>query len=71
MACTKFAADIGIGLDGYTDVVDGQKIGKIFMSIDAPCLGQKVSQSFSWRLPLIARRAVYNALFSLRNMLLS
>lgn len=69
LARSRFNADIGIGLYGYTGMVDDVKMGKIFIAIDAPPLGQKVTQNFSWRLPQIARRAAYHALFSLRNML--
>jgi len=69
LARRKFGADIGIGIDGYTELVDGVDMSKVFIAIDSEQAGQNVVQSYSGRYYQMRRRAAYNALFDLIKLL--
>jgi nicotinamide-nucleotide amidase len=72
MARDKFAADIGIGLDGFIEHKDGSILGKAYVAINLKGNSNfNVSQTYPGRHALLARRSVMHALFNLRNTLVS
>ena len=70
MAREKFAADIGIGLDGYIENKDGAVLGKAYVAINLKERSElNISQTYPGRHALLARRSVMHALYNLRNAL--
>jgi nicotinamide-nucleotide amidase len=70
VAREKFAADIGIGIDGYIEAEGGAPTGKAFVAISLKESDQNLAQTYPWRSNLLVRRSVMHALFSLRKALL-
>ena len=70
LARSKLGADIGIGVDGYTEPAGDGAMGWAFIAIDTGQSGQRVVQSYSGRPHQLIRRAVQHALFNPRNLLL-
>lgn len=71
LARGKFDADIGIGIEGYTESADGVEIGKVFIAINSEQSKRYTPQSYSGRAYQVKRRAAYYALFELRKLLSS
>lgn len=76
LARVTLKADIGIGLDGEMSSIDNTipasgTPGKVFIAIDMGHNGPSVVQDYSGRLSQLPRRATQQALFTLRNLLLS
>ncbi len=71
LARSEFVADIGIGVDGYTEPAGDIEKGKVFIAIDDGQSGQSMVQGYSGRPHQIVGRAVQHALFDLNNLLLS
>jgi len=69
LARRKLDANIGIGIEGYTESVGGAEIGKVFIAIDSKQTKQPTVQSYSGRHYLMRRRAAHHALFDLRKLL--
>ena len=66
----KMNANIGIGIDGYTELIDNVMTGKVFTAIDSQHNEQPVVRSYSGRNNrVVISRAVYSALFDLKNLL--
>ena len=66
----KFAADIGIGIDGYIEPGSDAPTGRAFIAISLKPGDRNLAQTYPWRSNLLIRRAVTQALFSLRQALL-
>ena len=71
LARSKFGADIGIGIDGYTEPASDIQISKVFIAIEGGQGGQSTLQSYAERTQSVARRAAQHALFDLRSLLIS
>ncbi len=76
LARSKLNADIGIGLDEYVSsddntLMEGSPLSRVFIAVDMGRGNRNIIQDFSWRSNQLARRATYQALFTLRNLLLS
>ncbi|MFC1955804.1 CinA family nicotinamide mononucleotide deamidase-related protein [Chloroflexota bacterium] len=76
LARSKLNADIGIGLDEYVSsegntLMEGSSLSRVFIAVDTGRGKRNIIQDFSWRSNQLARRATYQALFILRNLLLS
>ncbi|MFC1971709.1 competence/damage-inducible protein A [Chloroflexota bacterium] len=77
LARGKLNADIGIGLDGDVTSAgnvassESNPLGKVFIAIDAGRGELNAVQDYSWRQSQLARRTTQQALFTLRNLLLS
>jgi len=71
LARRKLDANIGIGIEGYTESVGGAEIGKVFIAIDSEPAKQPTVQNYSGRHYQMRRRAAYYALFDLRKLLSS
>jgi len=71
LARARLAADIGIGIDLYTEPDGETAIGQVFVAIDTGRGGQSQVQNYSGRPRQLIRRATQHALFDLRNLLLS
>ncbi len=76
LARSKLNADIGIGLDKYVSseantLMEGSPLSMVFIAVDTGRGKRNIIQDFSWRSNQLARRATYQALFTLRNLLLS
>ena len=77
LARSKLNADIGIGLDGDAGLTgsvtseEGAILGKVFIAYDLGRAERNLAQDYSWRQSQLTRRATQQALFSLRNLLLS
>jgi len=69
LARRKLDAGIGIGIEGYTELVDEVVMGKVFIAIDSAQTKQNTVQSYSGRHYQMRRRAAYHALFDLRKLL--
>ncbi len=69
IARENFAADIGIGLDGYIMSSNGALVGNSFLAIDFKDKQHNISQSYPWRQHLLARRAILHTIFNLRKVL--
>jgi nicotinamide-nucleotide amidase len=70
MAREKFAADIGIGLDGYIENKDGSVLGKAYVAVNLKEKSElNLAQTYPGRHALLARRSVMHALYTLRNTL--
>jgi len=67
----RLEADIGIGIELYTEPDGGTNIGRVFVAIDTGQGGQSLVQNYSGRPRQLVRRAVQHALFDLRNLLTS
>ena len=68
---SRFASDIGIAIDGYSEPEGSTGIGKAFIAIDSSGDRGSVVQSYSGRPQQLIRRAVTQALLSLRKFLLT
>jgi len=77
LARVKLNADIGIGLDGDASLMgsitlaQGTTTGKVFIAIDMGRSKRNVLQDYSGRSNQLVRRSTQQALFTLRNLLLS
>ena len=71
LARSKFAADIGIGIDGYNEPASDIQISKVFIAIEGGRGGQSTLQSYAERTHSVARRATQHVLFNLRSLLIS
>lgn len=77
LARVKLNADIGIGLDGDAGSIgsitldQGTTPGKVYIAVDMGHGERKVMQDYSGRPTQLVRRATQQALFTLRNLLLS
>ena len=76
LARSKLNADIGIGLDEYVSsegntLMEDSPLSRVFIAVDMGRGNRNIIQDFSWRSNQLARRANYQALFTLRNLLLS
>jgi len=69
LARHKFEANIGIGIEGYTESTGNVVIGKVFIGIDSEQTKQPTVHSYSGRHYLMRRRAAHHALFDLRKHL--
>lgn len=68
----KMNADIGIGLDGYTESIDNVMTVKVFTAIDNQHNEQPVVRNYSGRNNrVVISRAAYSALFDLKKLLAS
>ncbi len=68
----KMNASIGIGIDGYTELIDNVMTGKVFTAIDNQHNEQPVVHNYSGRNnQVIISRAAYSALFDLKQLLTS
>ncbi len=73
----RLNAYVGIGLDGdassvgSTTPAGGTLLGKVFIAIDTERGERNIVQDYSGRPSLLVRRATQQALFTLRNLLLS
>jgi nicotinamide-nucleotide amidase len=70
LAREKFAADVGIGIDGFAGSNDSSVPGKAFVALNFRSGLDNISQAYSWRPNQLARRSVMQALFILRKALL-
>jgi nicotinamide-nucleotide amidase len=70
-ARSKFEADIGIGIDGFVDLNESASSGKAFIAISFKQNEHIISQTYPGRSYVLARRAVMQALFYLRQILLT
>ncbi len=68
----RLGADIGIGVTGVAgpDEVEGKPVGTVHIAIDAEGKRSALSTQYPPRRPEVKRRAVYSALFKLRQLLL-
>ncbi len=71
MARTQFKADIGIGIDGNTEVKNETGVGQAYISIQLKDTQHNISQSYNWRPQQLGRRVVMQALFNLKKILQS
>jgi len=71
LARRQFNADIGIGLDGNTESVNGVETSRVFIAIDRGPSEQPVIQDYSGRHHQVLRRVAYFALSNLRKLLTS
>ncbi|MFC1908377.1 CinA family nicotinamide mononucleotide deamidase-related protein [Chloroflexota bacterium] len=71
LARRQFNADIGIGLDGKTESVNGVETSRVFIAIDRGPSEQQVIKDYSGRHHLMLRRVAYFALSNLRKLLTS
>ncbi len=77
LARVKLSADIAIGLDGdlssigSVTLAQGTIPGRVFIAIDTGRGERNVVQEYAWRPTQLVRRAPQQALFTLRNLLLS
>ena len=72
LARCKMNADIGIGIDGYTELIDNVMTVKMFTAIDNQRNEQLVVRNYSGRnKQVIISRAAYSALFDLKKLLAS
>ncbi|MFC2007662.1 CinA family nicotinamide mononucleotide deamidase-related protein [Chloroflexota bacterium] len=71
LARRQFNADIGIGLDGNTESVNGAETSRVFIAIDRGLSEQPVIQDYSGRHHQVLRRLAYFALSNLRKLLTS
>jgi nicotinamide-nucleotide amidase len=71
LARDMFSADIGIGLDGFTNYSQDSTFGQAFISIRLKEENHNLSQTYPGRPGLLIRRATTQALFNLRKVLLS
>jgi nicotinamide-nucleotide amidase len=69
LARCKLDADIGIGIEGYTESAGGMVMERVFIAIDSEQIKQSAVQSYSGRLNQMRWRAAYHALFDLRKLL--
>ena len=68
----KMNASIGIGIDGYTELIDNVMTGKVFTAIDNQHNEQPVVRNYSGRNnQATISRAAYSALFDLKKLLAS
>ncbi len=68
----KMNASIGIGIDGYTELIDNVMTGKVFTAIDNQHNEQPVVRNYYGRNnQVIISRATYSALFDLKQLLAS
>jgi nicotinamide-nucleotide amidase len=71
LAREMFAADIGIGLDGFTNSSRDSSFGQAFIAIRSKEESHNLTQTYPGRPGLLIRRAAMNSLFNLRKVLLS
>jgi nicotinamide-nucleotide amidase len=71
VARKRFAADIGIGIDGYLESQDATNMGKVFIAINLKQDDHSILQTYPWRPNLLVRRAVMHTIFCLRKALLT
>jgi len=64
-------ASIGIGIDGYTEAIDGTPMSKVFIAIDSEQIKLHTVQNYSGRDYHMKERTAYHALFDLRKLLSS
>lgn len=69
VARQRLGADIGLGVDGYTETVEGVLRGKVFITVESGKARQDREESFSGRYYQVGRRATYYALSALRKFL--
>lgn len=70
MVRDRFATDVGIGIDGFTESSDGNITGKSFIALSFKSEKHNVVEAYPWRPNQLARRSVTQALFTLRKALL-
>lgn len=70
LAREKFKADIGIGIDGTQSQNENVSLSQSFLAINLKDDERNFAQNYPARSSLLARRAVMNAFFNLRNVLL-
>ena len=56
---------------GNVTSVEGTTLGKVFIAVDMGRDERNLVQDYSWRPSQLVRRATQQALFTLRNLLLS
>jgi nicotinamide-nucleotide amidase len=66
----QFAADIGIGVDGYIDTSCEPIEGEAYIALCTNEGNTKIVNNYPWRPSQLVRRSVIQALFMLRKMLL-
>jgi nicotinamide-nucleotide amidase len=71
LAREKFAADIGIGIDGYTETANDSVTGKAFIAISLSNVKHDLAQTYPGGAYQLVRRSVMHSLFSLRYVLLT
>jgi nicotinamide-nucleotide amidase len=74
LARTRMNTDIGLGLDGdagQANTVGGMPLGQVFIAVATGKDARDLAQDFSWRPSQLVRRATHQALFMLRQRLLS
>jgi nicotinamide-nucleotide amidase len=69
LACERFHADIGIGIEGRSETVDNVKTARVFIAIVGPKPMQPVTREFSGPYARVAGRIACYALFELRKYL--
>jgi nicotinamide-nucleotide amidase len=66
----RFQTDIGIGIDGFTESVESNFVGKAFIAISCQQGQHNITQTYPAGSYQIVRRSVIHALFVLRKVLL-
>jgi nicotinamide-nucleotide amidase len=69
LVCQKMNAQIGIGIEGYTETVDNIPMAKVYIAIAGPASGKPLVRDYSGRLTQIVGRIAYQALFELKKIL--
>lgn len=67
----KYSADIGLAIDGQGDTGDASLSGQAFIAIVSRDGRYNLNAAFKWRPSALARRSVTQALFSLREVLMT
>jgi nicotinamide-nucleotide amidase len=71
LACSKFRADIGIGIDGYLESIDGTTTGRSFIALCFAKGKRDIRLTYPAGAYQLVRRSVMQSLFSLRKELRS
>jgi nicotinamide-nucleotide amidase len=67
----KFAADIGIGIDGRLDLQSGSSQSQAFVAFDLASANHNLTQTYPGRSAQLLRRSVMQVVFQLRKILLT
>jgi nicotinamide mononucleotide (NMN) deamidase PncC len=71
LARERFQSDIGIGIDSDIESIDRSVTGQAYIAINYPVQGENINIVYPSGSHMLARRAVMQTLFSLRQMLLA
>ncbi len=70
IARERFQADIGIGIDGFVETIDGIVTGQAFIAISCSQREHNITQSYPSGSYQLVKRSVMHAFFSLRKVLM-